>query len=968
MGQARTVWIERAAGVTPRLRAAAAFLMAARFGPPAALLTIRRKIVLAFLATATITAGFGAYAIHNNGVTGALMTATFDRILISLDYARGASSDFAALQAAMLREHVTGMAAEPSVEALAIEVRDDLRIAGERALSDNARAAAAAADAALTGWMDKRPSGRDVPIVWATFDQKVAVVNESLDQLVNITSGDGFRHRQAARLLVSQSRWLGALATLLMVLLAALVATMLSRQIMGPLRAASAAARRIAAGEWAAHIPRDLTQARDEFGTLLAAMETMRANIERSMGREVAMRRLAQVQLADAIGTSTEGVLITDADGQIVVANPRLAALFPGIAAGSMFADVLARAPALAATGDLCLLSGTWLRVSRSETVGGGSVSIYGDITALKEREAELQSTNECFDAALNNMSQGLCLFDEQNRLRVANPQFAEMYGLDTALLRPGTLYSAILNAKARRGYINADAAAAHAALGASGTTGVFLHQLDDGRSISIYHEPLAGGGWVRTYEDVSERRRAEAQVAYLARHDATTGLPNRHVLAERIEHAAATLSRMPGHGFAVLAVGLHDFRGVSDLFGYAAAEIVLKSAAERLSGAVRESDLVVRLDADEFIVLQADVQSPDDAGELAGRLLDALAVPYRIEGREQAIDVSLGIAMAPIDGVACDALLRHADLALSRAKTDGRSTFRYFESDMDGRLRARRQMQQDLKHALAREEFELYYQPCVDVTANRVCGVEALLRWHHPERGMVSPADFIPVAEATGLIVEIGAWVLHQACREAAGWPTPVRVAVNVSPLQFSSPALVARVASALTQSGLPAARLELEVTESVLMGDDGATLATLQQLRTMGARVAMDDFGTGYSSLSTLRSFPFDKIKVDQSFVRALGADPGAAAIIRAIVGLGSTLGMRTTVEGVETPEQLDVVIRAGANEIQGYYFSRPVPGLQLGGVIDTIQQRLAPPPQPPPPLSAPPQPTPVVRAMAV
>ncbi len=931
---------------------------------PMAVLTIRRKIVLAFLAMAIITGGFGGYAVHNNGVTGALMTATFDRVLISLDYARAASSDFAVLQAAMLREQVTGTAPEPSVEALAVLVRDDLRIAGERALSRDAQAAAAAADAALTDWMATRPRDRGAPISWAALDRQSASVDESLDQLVGIASGDGFRHRQAARLLISQSRWLGGVATLLMVLLAALVATLLSRQIMRPVRAASSAARRIAEGEWAARIPKNLTQGRDELGVLLAAMETMRANIEASMGREVALRRVAQVRLADTIGTSSEGVLITDADGRIVVANPRLAALFPGVAAGATLTDVLAREPGLAATGDVRLPCGTWLRVSRSETVGGGGVSIYGDITALKQREAELQSTNECFDAALNNMSQGLCLFDDQDRLRVANPQFAQMYGLDLELLRPGTPYRTIVAAKARCGHMTADAAAAHAALRDSGTTGVFLHQLNDGRSISIFHEPLAGGGWVRTYEDVSERRRAEAQIDYLARHDAATGLPNRHVLSERIEHAVATLGRTPGHGFALLAIGLHDFKGVSDLFGYAAADAVLKCVAGRLSGAVREVDLVVRLDADEFVVLQADVRSPDEAGELAGRLLDALAAPYGIEGREQAVGVSLGIAMAPGDGVAGDALLRHADLALSRAKTDGRGTFRFFETGMDGRLQARRQMQHDLQHALARGEFELYYQPCVTVAANRVSGVEALLRWHHPERGMVSPADFIPVAEASGLIADIGAWVMHRACLDAMGWAVPVRVAVNVSPLQFVCPALVDCVGSALAQSGLPAARLEVEVTESVLLRDDGATLGILQQLRAMGVRVAMDDFGTGYSSLSTLRSFPFDKIKVDQSFVRGLGTEPGSAAIIRAIVGLGTTLGMRTTVEGVETPEQLDVVMRAGANEIQGYYFSRPVPGAQLDGVIDAIQQRLAPPTQPAPP---PPAPTASVRAMA-
>ena len=930
----------------------------AQLSPAAFASTIRRKIVLAFFITASITTGFGAYAVHNIGVTGGLMVATFDRVLMSLDYSRAAVSDFAVLQTAILRQQVSGTASVPSIEALATQVRDDVQIAGERSLSDEARRAAAAADAALVGWMAAVPPLLNGMIPWSDLDRQAARVNEYLDQLINSAAGDGFVHRQSARALLRQSRVVDATATVLMVLIAALVASLLSRQIMDPVRAASAAARRIAAGEWAVRIPPQLTQGQDELGALLAAMEMMRANIEEMMSREVAMRRVAQVRLADAIGMSQEGVLVTDAAGGVVVANPRLVTLFPGVAAGldgAPLADVLQREPRLAATGDVHLPSGAWLRVSRSETQDGGAVAIYSDITAIKQREAELQSMNECFDAALTNMSQGLCLFDANNRLRVANPQFAAMYGLAEDLLTPGTPYAVIMAAKVQCSHMSADAAAAHAALLTGQTGGVFLHNLNDGRAIAISHEPLAGGGWVRTYEDVSERRRAEAQIDYLARHDTTTGMPNRLVLAERVEQAAATLGRMPESGFALLVLGLRDFKIVSDMFGYAAADAVLRVVAERLTGAVREVDTAARLGADEFAVLQAGVRNPDEAGELAARLLEAMAAPYVVDGREVMIDINLGIALAPIDGQDCDLLLRHADLALTRAQTEGRSTFRFFETAMDERLQLRRQMQHDLRHALARDEFEVFYQPCVDLAANRVCGFEALLRWRHPERGIVPPSDFIPVAEACGLIVDIGEWVIRRACAEAVGWPGGLRVAVNVSPLQFASTALVDCVADALAGSGLPATRLELEVTETVLLTDVGPTLATLHRLRAMGVRVAMDDFGTGYSSLSYLRSFPFDKIKVDQSFVRGLDEAPESAAIIRAIAGLGATLGMRITAEGVETADQLDVVRRAGCNEIQGYFFSRPVPGPQVQGVIDLIQGRLALPSQPVVPLRA-------------
>ena len=913
--------------------------------------TIRVKIVLAFLATATLTTAFGAYAVHNIGVTGGLMTATFDQVLISLDYARAAAADFAGLQAAMARQQATGTPAEPSIGALAVQVQDDLRIAAERSLSADARAAAGQATAALAAFMDAIGTQPGLPVAWSVLDRHAAQVNDSVDQLVNLTSGDGFRHRQAAKALIVQSRLVDGVATVVLVLVSALVAVLLSRQIMGPVRAACAAARRIAAGEWAASIPAHLTRGRDELGALLAAMEVMRTNIATMMAQEVSLRRVAQIRLADAIGTSREGVLVVDAAGAVVVANPRLIKLFPALAApaGACLPDVLALEPLLGCAGDICLPGGTWLRISRSETQDGGAVAIYSDITALKQREWELQSTNECFDAALSNMSQGLCLFDAQDRLRVSNPQFAALYGIDPALLRPGTPYTWIMAAKTALGQMTESDAAAHAALRLGAGPGAFLHHLPDGRAIAISHEPLPGGGWVRTYEDVSERRRAEAQVHHLARHDAVTGLPNRLVLAEHVEQAAAR----PRAGFALLALGLHDFKIVSDMFGYAVADAVLRRVAERLVAAMGDGDLATRPGTDEFAVLLTNVRTPEEASTRAAQLQNAMAAPFTIEGRDVAIGISLGIALAPADGDTCEPLLRHADLALDRARTEGRNTFRFFETAMDERLQGRRQLEADLQHALARDELELFYQPCVDLAAGRVCGFEALLRWRHPERGMVPPGAFIPVAEASGLIVAIGAWVVHRACQEAVKWPAGLRVAVNVSPLQFASPALLECVASALARSGLAPARLELEVTETVLLRDDGATRATLHQLRALGLRIAMDDFGTGYSSLSYLRSFPFDKIKIDQSFVRSLHDAPGSAAIIRAITGLGTTLGMRTTVEGVETSAELDAVRAAGCDEIQGYFFSRPVPAGQVAELVDDISGRLRVPAQPAVPL---------------
>ena len=360
------------------------------------------------------------------------------------------------------------------------------------------------------------------------------------------------------------------------------------------------------------------------------------------------------------------------------------------------------------------------------------------------------------------------------------------------------------------------------------------------------------------------------------------------------------------------------------------------------MSACLRRTETAARLGADEFAVMASGLQRPEDAAEAARRVGEAVSVPHAIDGREVVVGACIGIVMAPADGTAVDALLRKADLALNRAKQDGRGTVCFFEPEMDARQQARRTMETDLRAALANREFELLYQPLFDLKENRVCGFESLIRWNHPA-GRVSPGAFIPVAEDTGLIIPIGEWALGQACAEAATWPDNVKVAVNVSPIQFRSPDLVSAVRKALARSGLPAARLELEITESVLMADSDATLATLHQLRSLGLRISMDDFGTGFSSLSYLRSFPFDKIKIDQSFVRDLtarGSSGGnAQAIVQAITSLGSNLGMRTTAEGVETLAQLDRVRGEGCSEVQGYLLSRPAPADEVPGLIRTL-----------------------------
>ena len=419
-----------------------------------------------------------------------------------------------------------------------------------------------------------------------------------------------------------------------------------------------------------------------------------------------------------------------------------------------------------------------------------------------------------------------------------------------------------------------------------------------------------------------------------MARHDALTGLPNRVLFREEMEKALVRVAR--GETVAVLCLDLDHFKSVNDTLGHPVGDGLLKAVAERLLACVRDTDTVARLGGDEFAILQAGLDKPESAAILAQRLIDDVCEPYDIDGHEVVVGASIGIAIAPSDGDHPDQLLKNADMALYRAKSDGRRLYRFFEREMDARLQARRALELDLRKALADGEFELFYQPLIDLRTESISGFEALLRWNHPERGLVSPAEFIPLAEEIGLIVPLGEWVLREACLEAAKWPRRMKVAVNLSPVQFKRRNLAPAVVRALSASALSANRLELEITESVLLLEDDATVKTLHLLRGLGVRISMDDFGTGYSCLSYLRSFPFDKIKIDRSFVRDLAEKEDCAAIVRAVAGLGASLGITTTAEGVETVEQLAQVRAQGCTEAQGYLFSRPRRACDLPAVF--------------------------------
>ena len=551
----------------------------------------------------------------------------------------------------------------------------------------------------------------------------------------------------------------------------------------------------------------------------------------------------------------------------------------------------------------------------------------------------------ERFEAALTNMPHGLSMFDSAHRLILANATYNRMYRLPAEMTVAQTPASQLIAHRNLVGTAPADIAAYSDRLvevANSRDPTASRVQLQDGRIIQITAQPLASGGFVAAHQDITEAIRAEDKIRYMAAHDALTGLPNRLRLRERMEEALAWVAR--GDKLAVLCLDLDHFKAVNDTLGHPIGDLLLQGVTARIRDCLRDTDTIARLGGDEFVVVQVGIEEPENAGVLAQRLIAAISEPYMLDGHQVVVGASIGIAFCPTDGNDADVLLKNADLALYRAKADGRGTCRFFETTMDARLQERRRLELDLRRALISEEFELYFQPLVNTLSEEISGFEALLRWNHPTRGLVGPNEFIPLAEDIGLIVPLGEWVIRHACHEAGQWPAGLKVAVNLSPAQFKSPTLLHTVVSALGQSGLSPRRLELEITESVLLGDNAATLATLHQLRDLGIRIAMDDFGTGYSSLSYLRSFPFDKIKIDKAFVHDLADTVERTAIIKAVAGLGAALGMATTAEGVETAEQFRQVRDQGCTEVQGYFFSRPVPAASVAGLLDANAVRKA------------------------
>jgi diguanylate cyclase (GGDEF)-like protein len=559
---------------------------------------------------------------------------------------------------------------------------------------------------------------------------------------------------------------------------------------------------------------------------------------------------------------------------------------------------------------------------------------------AARTRELEVQNVR--FDAAISNMLHGLAMFDADGRLIVCNRQYADLYGLPDHLTRPGTSFWDMLEDGERTGMVSiADRDIRLKVLSAVIEAGRVLKDnlvMANGRVVAVLHQPMVGGGWISTHEDITEQHRHQETIQHLARHDALTDLPNRVLFREEMAKIEARSRRREITG--VLMMDLDHFKAVNDTLGHAVGDRVLVAVAQRLREASRETDVVARLGGDEFAILVGPLETPHHASRIAERIVRSMAAPIPVGDSEVVIGASIGIAMAPLDGTDAETLLRNADLALYRAKAEGRGTYHFFEKGMDDAMRERRALELELRGALAAGQLRLVFQPVFNLAASRICGLEALLRWDHPARGVVPPAEFVPAAEDTGLIVPIGEWALRAACRAAAGWPETVRVSVNLSPVQFRHRGLVESVERALDEAGLAPSRLELEITEALLLCDGEAALATLHRLRAMGVRIAVDDFGSGFSSLRYLRSFPFDKIKIDRTFLGSLIGAAESAAMVTAMIGLGRNLGLSTTAEGIETEAQLEMVRSEGCEEVQGFLFSPPLPA----SGIDALFGRLA------------------------
>jgi len=681
-------------------------------------------------------------------------------------------------------------------------------------------------------------------------------------------------------------------------------------------------------------------------------------------------QRAAELELANTrFNTALEhmslGICLFDPDKRVVVANARYAELYhlsdDQVKPGTALRDIL-QAREATGTGfatDIAsyitthpklsgeiqqIADGRFIEIKRKAMANGGWLTTHEDVTAEKqaekliaEKQAELEMINTRFSTALSNMAQGLCMFDGEKRLTVWNDRYVELLGMPQHLLKVGTPLRDILNDRIasdmQKDHNDPAVLARLTELMKLAPDASRVDQLKDGKYVLLTRQPMAGGGWVTMIEDITERKRAEAEIVHLARHDVLTGLANRAEFNTRLEDASKRLKRNGGN-ITVMMIDLDRFKAVNDTLGHLAGDHLLTEVARRLQSTVRETDVLARLGGDEFAIIQeGGANQRESAVALALRIIEAISAPFNINGQEMAVGTSIGIAMAPENGVEPGELLKRADLALYSVKSGGRNDYRLFRDEMLEFVNTQQSAERELREAIAHGQFELHYQPVVDIKTRELIGVETLVRWRHPVKGMIAPDNFIPLAETTGLIVPLGEWILNQACADAAKWPDNVKVAINISAIQFKRGNLFEVILATLVKSGLAPERLELEITETSLLENQEAHLTTIRQLKNLGLSIALDDFGTGFSSMNYLTIFPFDKIKIDKSFTKGVLSRTDCQAVVASSLALAKGLGIVTTVEGIETEEQLDYMRTAGVELAQGYLFGKPIPISEFG-----------------------------------
>jgi len=666
-----------------------------------------------------------------------------------------------------------------------------------------------------------------------------------------------------------------------------------------------------------------------------------------------------------ALQHMSHGICLYGPDQRVVVANPRYAAIYrlredqvkPGTHIrqilqarcenGTNFTvdfDAYTTVNVKLATETQELADGRVVEIKRQAMANGGWLTTHEDVTAekkseklLAEKAAELEVMNTRFSSALDNMAQGLCMFDGEQRLTVWNDRYVELLSMPAHLLKVGTPLREILASRVATGMRkkpeDPEVKAKVKELLALPPDASRTDELLNGKIVLLSRQPMAGGGWVTLIEDITERRRAEAEIVHLARHDVLTGLANRAEFNSRLEEASRRLKRNGG-SLTVMMIDLDRFKAVNDTLGHLAGDHLLSDVARRLQSTIRDIDVLARLGGDEFAIIQeGGANQHEGAVALALRIIEAISAPFNLNGQEVEVGTSIGIAMAPEHAVEPDELLKRADLALYSVKSSGRNDFCLFRDEMLEIVNTQQSAERELREAIAQGQFELHYQPVVDVRTRELCGVETLVRWRHPVKGMIAPDNFIPLAESTGLIVPLGEWILQKACADAANWPEQVKVAINISAIQFKKGNLFEVILATLVKSGLQPERLELEITETSLLENQEAHLTTIRQLKNLGLSIALDDFGTGFSSINYLTIFPFDKIKIDKSFTKGVLSRGDCKAVVASSLALAKGLGIITTVEGVETEEQLDYMRAAGVELAQGYLFGKPVPISEFG-----------------------------------